>query len=148
MRSIPRKRYARITKDMPILCVDVIIRNRKGEYLLVRRINEPKKGRWWVVGGRVLKGEPLERAVKRKVREETGKAVVDARAVGYYELSDGTSPFGAIGGYHAVSIVFTAMMEGRGPLTLDRQSSGFKFSTRLPRDFKVSCFDYLKHRRA
>jgi len=54
---------------MPILCVDVILRNRKGEYLLLKRLNEPKKGRWWPVGGRVSGGE-LTAAARRKVREE------------------------------------------------------------------------------
>ena len=41
MRLIPIKEYSRIIEVLPILCVDVAVQNSKGEYLLVRRTNEP-----------------------------------------------------------------------------------------------------------
>ena len=140
MSRIPKKRYIQTLKSLPILCVDIIARNTKGEYLLVKRANEPKKGRWWIVGGRAFKGESLEQAVIRKVKEETGKRIKDIRPVGYFELIDSINPFGMSFKYHAVSIVFTALIEGAGPVKLDAQSSHFKFSKKLPRDFKVKTF--------
>lgn len=140
MSVIPKKRYIRILKDLPVLCVDVLARNSKGEYLLVKRTNEPKKGRWWIIGGRVHKGEPMERAAARKVREETGKRIKDIRPVGYFELVDGADPFGLSFKYHTASIVYTAVICGSGPVKLDAQSSQFKFSKKLPRDFKVRLF--------
>lgn len=68
MSMIPKKTYIQILKSLPILCVDIIARNAKGEYLLVKRANEPKKYRWWIVGGRVFKGESLEQAVTQSQR--------------------------------------------------------------------------------
>lgn len=43
MSLIPADEYARIIEVLPILCVDVIVQNSKGEYLLVKRANEPLK---------------------------------------------------------------------------------------------------------
>ena len=57
MSFIPLDRYTDILKDLPIFCVDIVIKNDQEEYLLIKRNNEPKKGEWWVIGGRVLKGE-------------------------------------------------------------------------------------------
>lgn len=141
MSLIPKKQYTQILENLPILCVDIIVQNTKGEYLLVKRANEPKKGRWWVIGGRVFKGESLEKAVVRKAREETGKRIRDIRPIGYFELIDGVNPFGLSFKYHTVSVVFAAVIiDDIEPIKLDNQSSEFKFSKKLPKDFKVRVF--------
>jgi len=57
MNFIKTETYNQIIEVLPILCVDVIIQNKDGEYLLIKRANEPKVGCWWVIGGRVHKGE-------------------------------------------------------------------------------------------
>ena len=140
MSVISKKQYLQVLENLPILCVDIIVQNAKGEYLLVKRNNEPKKSRWWVVGGRLLKGESLEQAVVRKVKEETGQRIRDIRPIGYFELINGANPFGAAFEYHTVSVVFTAVIDGSDPVKLDTQSSEFKFSKKLPGDFKVRFF--------
>ena len=48
----------------------VIIRD--GKILLVKRANEPNRGRWSVPGGLVRSGERLKDALKREIREELG----------------------------------------------------------------------------
>jgi colanic acid biosynthesis protein WcaH len=140
MSFIPQEQYINILENLPILCVDIIVRNTKGEYLLVKRANEPKKGKWWVIGGRVLKGESLVQAARRKVKEETGQWIRDIRPIGYFELINGANPFGLSFEYHTVSVVFTAVTDQLKAVKLDSQSSEFKFSKKLPRDFQVRAY--------
>jgi colanic acid biosynthesis protein WcaH len=51
---IPVDEYQKIVEQIPIVCVDAVIMNRKGQYLLVRRKNEPLKGEFWLPGGRII----------------------------------------------------------------------------------------------
>jgi len=56
---------------MPIPCADIVIVSR-GKFLLGKRKNKPAQGKWWLVGGRINKGEHLRHAALRHVRIETG----------------------------------------------------------------------------
>jgi colanic acid biosynthesis protein WcaH len=136
----PERQYAGIVKALPVLCVDVILKNPDGECLLLKRKNEPKRGRWWPVGGRVLKGETLEEAAIRKVKEETGLTARAPQPVGYFELFSGRGPQGTPPGYHTVSIVFTSSVNDQEEVILDDQSAGWKFARDLPADFRVISF--------
>lgn len=140
MKLIPTNQYKDILNVLPILCVDIVARNSSGEYLLIKRKNEPKKGRWWVIGGRVLKGETLEQAVIRKVKEETGIKVKKMKPIGYFELVTGVNPFGLKFKYHTVSVVFEIDFNCKQPIVLDAQSSEFKYSKKLPVDFSIKSF--------
>jgi len=53
--------------------------------LLVKRGNEPDRGRWSLPGGRVEPGEQPQDAVVREVLEETGLAVDVVELVGRVE---------------------------------------------------------------
>lgn len=136
---IPTRTYKKIIELLPILCVDVVIANEQGEYLLVKRGNEPLKGAWWVPGGRVLKGEQLEHAAKRKVKEELGIRIKVERPVGYYEDKYRENSFDLNTELHTIGMVFLAR-----PLTLnvklDGQSLSWGFFKKLPKRFKVKPF--------
>jgi len=140
MKMIPLNKYSKITEVMPILCVDVLAQDAQGEYLLVKRLNQPKKDKWWVIGGRVLKGESLKEAVKRKVRQETGLEAKNIRLAGYFELLNAKNPFGRRSRYHTISVVFSAKINRSKAIKLDSQSAGYKFSKKLPDDFRVKSF--------
>jgi colanic acid biosynthesis protein WcaH len=140
---IPTDQYQGIIEVLPILCVDVIITNTRGEYLLLKRANEPRKGQWWVIGGRLLKGETLEEAVVRKVREETSLQVEAAHPIGYYEAVSQENPFGLAPRLHAVSVVFSTLVDDGQPVRLDDQSLDWKFSKDLPADFCIKPFGDL-----
>ena len=77
LKRIPDSLYKRILSLVPIPCVDVIIVSHR-RFLLCRRNQHPAKGKWWLVGGRIIKGETLVQAVKRKVYEETGISTIAA----------------------------------------------------------------------
>jgi len=128
---LPAREYRTILRRVPILCVDGIIVNRRGQVLLVKRKNEPFRNRWWVPGGRVLKGETLEQAFRRKMREELGIAVKVLAPVGYYEGRHARGPGKVRGGVHAVSVVFRAAPRSLR-IRLDGQSAAWGFFDRLP----------------
>ncbi len=65
-----------------IRCVGAVVFDNGGRVLLVRRANEPGRGRWSVPGGRVEAGESDQHAVIREVAEETGLEVEITRRVG------------------------------------------------------------------
>ena len=124
-------------EHLPILCVDVVVQNPKNEYLLIRRANEPLKDQWWVIGGRVLKGDTLEQAAIRKVREEVGLTISAAVPIGYYEDVSEKNPFGLMSPQHSVSVVFSAKVEGQEQVKLDNQSSDWKYADQLPDGFLI-----------
>lgn len=140
MKKIPFKDYKKIVNVLPILCVDAVIID-KGKFLLLKRKNKPQQEKWWVPGGRVFKGESMEMALKRKVEEEVGIDVKVLIPLGYYEEHYKENIFRLKSGLHTVSIVFLA-----APLSfdikLDNQSSSWRFSKNLPKDFKIKPFNF------
>ncbi len=140
MSFIPEEEYARIMEVLPVLCVDVVVQNSRNEYLLIRRANEPLKDQWWVIGGRVLKGETLEQAAIRKVREEVGLKVDFVEPIGYYEDTFETNPFGLPTPLHSVSAVFSASGDDHQQVRLDDQSTDWKYSDELPANFYIKGF--------
>lgn len=137
---IQEKLYKQILEVMPLLCVDIVIRNARGEYLLVKRDNEPLKGSWWVVGGRVHKYETLTQAVRRKVKQETSLAVTKMRPIGYYEDTFNKNSIKLDTKLHALSVVFEVPISNNVKIQLDSQSSGWKFAKKLPARFRVKKF--------
>ena len=141
---IPEKLYRKIIEVFPVLCVDVIITNSRDEYLLVRRANEPMKGHWWVIGGRVLKGESLSEAAVRKVYEETNIHIASPNPVGFFEAPNERDPFGRINEYHSISIVYQSNVNDNIQIILDSQSTEWQFRESLPSKFSIQPFYHLK----
>ncbi len=85
--------------EAPALAVDAIV-VRDGKILLIRRANEPFRGRWALVGGFVECGETAENAVVREVKEEVGLEVKVKELLGVYSSPD-RDPRG-----HVVSVCY------------------------------------------
>ena len=75
-----------------IISVYAILRNEKGEILLLRRSenSHSNPGKWDLPGGKLDHREPLEEAAVREVWEETGISIVPGNIAGYvtFELPD------------------------------------------------------------
>jgi ADP-ribose pyrophosphatase YjhB (NUDIX family) len=59
---------------------------KDGKVLLVRRGNEPGRGKWSLPGGRIRFGERSEEAALREMREETGLEVRLRRVVNVVDV--------------------------------------------------------------
>jgi ADP-ribose pyrophosphatase YjhB (NUDIX family) len=57
--------------DQPVVGVGAVIVH-DGKIVLIKRGNEPGKGKWSIPGGHVELAESLEQAVVRECKEETG----------------------------------------------------------------------------
>lgn len=119
---IEDQEYQRILKWMPIPTVDAII-TFQGRFLLLKRVNPPVKGEWWLPGGRVRKGESLEEAVRREVREETGLTCRIIRQVGVINH--------IFPECHTISIYFLVEAES-SKVTLNEEHSAYRWVSRLP----------------
>ena len=94
----------------PSVTVDLALFRRRPsggeEVLLIRRKNDPFRGRWALPGGYVDSMEPLEAAARRELREETGQECETLVQVGAFG-DPGRDPRG-----HTISIAFAGRLDG------------------------------------
>lgn len=79
--------FRQIVANTPLISLDLIVCNEKGQALLGLRLNRPAQGYWFVPGGRIRKDERIEVAFRRLTLEELGYECLidDARFLGVYE---------------------------------------------------------------
>jgi ADP-ribose pyrophosphatase YjhB (NUDIX family) len=84
---LPEDIYAQALDALVICCVDAALLHR-GHWLIARRAQEPHPD-WWVIGGRMRKGELIEEALRRTLRREVHLDLPEERLrriIGYYNL--------------------------------------------------------------
>ena len=138
MILIPEDIYKNFVDAMPILCGDCVILNKKEQCLLVKRMNEPLKGQWWTPGGRVYKGEKLEKAVHRKIGEELGIRLKNLKPLGYYEDQFNKNSQN-VEFLHTLGVVFQAEPESLN-IKLNEQSEDWRFFDNLPKRLVIKRF--------
>ncbi|PRO74698.1 GDP-mannose mannosyl hydrolase [Alteromonas alba] len=75
MAFLSESTYQTIIGATPLVSIDLIVKNAKGEVLLGYRTNRPAQGYWFVPGGRVQKNEKLDKAFLRLTEAELGIAI-------------------------------------------------------------------------
>lgn len=70
----------RLYPDQPVVGVGAVI-IREGRIALIKRGNQPAKGKWTIPGGLVELGESPEQAVIRETKEEVSLEVDDPKLV-------------------------------------------------------------------
>lgn len=104
-----RDPFLHVVRHAPLVSVDLIVENARGEVLLGLRNNEPARGAWFVPGGRVRKGERIAEAIGRVAGAELGVRVDPGAAafVGVFEHLYDTNFAGAPGfGTHYVALAY------------------------------------------
>lgn len=129
---IPERIYKQILKLVPIPCTDAVI-VRNGKFLLGKRINRPASGRWFLIGGRILRGESLTHSVLRHIRIETGLKVKVERLLGAKETIFKNSAQGPAS--HAVNSVFLVAAPTFRVRPLNKENSEFKWLSKIERSW-------------
>lgn len=110
--KLNKEQFLEVLDKTPLVSIDLIIKDTKNRILLGKRINEPAKGKWFVPGGRILKGESINIAFIRIFKEELSlnHLLEEARLFGAYShyyntnyyLKDGISTHYIVLAYEVV----------------------------------------------
>ena len=122
--------FAEVIKNTPLVSIDLIVKNGRGEILLGRRKNNPAKDFWFVPGGRICKDETLSQAFKRIAKNELNIDIdiSDAKLLGpfdhkYKENKFGKSEFGT----HYVALAYKVAIDIPLQFSEDSQHVDFKW---------------------
>jgi len=83
----------------------VVLENKKGEILLIKRKNEPAKGKWVLPGGGINFGEQSKETAKREIKEETGYNISVGDFITTLELIDPKKSFHRVILYHKAKLL-------------------------------------------
>jgi colanic acid biosynthesis protein WcaH len=72
--------FQTVVASTPLVAIDLVVRNSRGDALLGLRVNRPAYGYWFVPGGRIYKNESLDNAFRRISRDELGHPFERAHA--------------------------------------------------------------------
>ena len=129
---IPDEQYNQILKSMPIFCVDWLIRCGD-KYLLLQRTQQPLKGRYWHIGGRLRMDETIEEAAIRLQTRELGRYCGVGRFLGFsnymFEKCEDARAT------HTPAITYLVDVNEFFIPKLDDTESGHIWTTSLPEDF-------------
>lgn len=147
IQRIPLSLYKKFVNFMPICCVDMVFNAGKKVYLF-KRAYEPAKNEYWLIGGRILKGESLKDAVIRKAKEEVGVDVKITRRIGVYESFFKISRFDTKKkkyGAHAISICFLVQPKNKDfKLSLNDEYSDYKIIANNDKKEKYNLHPYVQ----
>lgn len=133
MSYIPNELYKTLVRELPIACIDVVIAC-DNKFLLVKRVQDPLSGQYWLPGGRLFIGERISEAVSRIVFKELGVALSndqDMRFLGVTNMIFSESSWGTHI-YHTPATIIKISLDAKPNICLDCSSSDYIWSDSLP----------------
>jgi len=95
-----------IVENTPLVSIDFLIK-KENKYLLGKRVNEPAKGYFFTIGGRIFKNETIKEAKKRILKEELNLDIdIEFQFLGVFEHFYKTSIFGDKISTHYINLAF------------------------------------------
>jgi colanic acid biosynthesis protein WcaH len=84
---LAEKSFIEVTRNTPLVSIDLLVDDGKGRFLLGKRINKPAQGLWFVPGGRILKNQTISEAFSSLASRELNLDLTlrDSRLRGVYE---------------------------------------------------------------
>ena len=140
-KFIPEKQYLSIVKQIPIFCLDFQIKC-KDHFLLIKRKDEPLKGSYWIIGGRLLINEGIEEAAKRIQIREIGRYFSNFKIIGFsnfmYQNSSNSRAT------HTPTLLFEIESELMFEPKLDISHTNFKWTKELPKKMRSETIFFQK----
>ncbi len=138
----PKEVFQSAVRYFPIPSINLVLRNARGEFLFLKRCNNPAKGEWWIPGGRILNGERVADAAVRVLRQETGLTLPIGKISPEYseelwstegfDASDWENYEPGTRTVHYLALAALAEVPEGALLTLDSQSAEARWSRELP----------------
>ena len=126
---IPENEYNNIIKKIPIFCIDFLIRC-EGRYLLLKRVEEPMKGTYWVIGGRLRFKESIKDFSMRIQKKEIGRYFLNFKIIGISNyIFDSKKESRAI---HTPTLLYEIIVDEMFEPNLDQNHSDYYWSFDLP----------------
>lgn len=144
MKKAPFKTFQQCVQYFPSVSINLVIQNAAGEFLFVKRKNNPAKGLYWVPGGRIFAGESLDAAATRLLKGEVGieQQIKNVPHVFAEEIFD-TADFDEedfkrytkeTTFVHYLATAVYVQLDSEVNVTLDSQSSDYMWSKEIPND--------------
>lgn len=125
----------------PRLGVGAVIRNDRGEILMVLRNREPEKDTWSIPGGKIDIYETMEHGVVREIKEEVN---LDIAVIGVLCTAETIRPEKA---EHWVSVIYEAEIVGGELRNMEEGDLFHQRGIRSPLPFGARCYPRLANDR-
>lgn len=121
--------FETVVASTPLISIDLLVENERGEFLLGLRKNRPAQGYWFVPGGRVRKNESLDEAFRRLTRIEIGFELARSEASfkGVHEHFYKNSAFGGSPSTHYVVLAYHIKIAEAAIVICSEQHNGSKW---------------------
>lgn len=130
-KLVPPEQFLAIVEQTPLVSVDLICRDTRGQVLLGLRNNRPAQGSWFVPGGRICKDESVGAAIVRIAAKELGLQIADpttARPLGVFQHFYDDNFAGAPGiSTHYIVLAWELHIDTAAALAIDPQHSELRW---------------------